>query len=107
MIFFPCTKIFKAYFNSNRHLSNSRYSLAGSNWFTKHSSDPYVRQAQIDGYRCRSAYKLIQIQDKFNIFQPGMVVMDCGCAPGSWSQVAAQYVNAGGIYDEYKGKIFI
>lgn len=71
-----------------------------SDWARRQVNDPYVRQAQKDGYRCRSAYKLLQIDDKFKIFRPGQVVMECGCSPGSWSQVAARSVNAGGSYNK-------
>ena len=90
-----------------RKFSASHNAFAGSDWFKKHTTDPYVLKAQSDGYRCRSAYKLIQIQQKHNIFQPGMVVMDCGCSPGSWSQIAASYVNAGGIFEDYKPPGFL
>ena len=73
-----------------------------SDWARRHVDDPYVRQSVKDGYRCRSAYKLLQIEDKFKIFKPGYKVMECGCAPGSWSQVSAKLVNAGGLYDPKK-----
>ncbi|XP_065887377.1 ribosomal RNA large subunit methyltransferase E-like [Dysidea avara] len=63
--------------------------LSSSLWLTRHISDPYVRQAQIEGYRCRSAYKLIEIDQKHNLLKKGSVVVDCGAAPGAWSQVAA------------------
>ena len=70
-----------------------------SDWARRHVNDPYVKQSIKDGYRCRSAYKLLQIQQKFKILKPGLSVMECGCSPGSWSQVAAKLVNAGGAYD--------
>lgn len=59
-------------------------------------NDKYVKQARYEHYRCRSAFKLIQIHEKFNILEPGMGVLDCGAAPGSWSQVAAKLVKSGG-----------
>jgi len=73
-----------------------------SDWARRHINDPYVRQSQKDGYRCRSAYKLLEIQERFELLEPGMTVMECGCAPGSWSQVAAKLVNAGGFYEQDK-----
>ena len=56
------------------------------NWVNKQRRDTYVRQSKIDGYRARSAYKLIEIDEKFKIFKGGMSVVDIGAAPGSWSQ---------------------
>jgi len=54
-----------------------------------------VRQSKVDGYRARSAYKLIEIDEKFNIFESGMSVIDIGAAPGSWSQYASKKVKNG------------
>ena len=59
------------------------------NWVNKQRRDTYVRQSKVDGYRARSAYKLIEIDEKFKIFKGGLTVIDIGAAPGSWSQ----YVN--------------
>ena len=56
------------------------------NWVNKQRRDIYVRQSKVDGYRARSAYKLIEINEKFKIFKGGMNVIDIGAAPGSWSQ---------------------
>ena len=56
------------------------------NWLNKQRKDTYVRQSKVDGYRARSAYKLIEINDKFKIFKNQMHVVDIGAAPGSWSQ---------------------
>lgn len=58
--------------------------------------DKYGKQARVDNYRCRSAYKLLQINEKYKILHPGMRVLDCGAAPGAWSQVAAKLVNSTG-----------
>ena len=58
------------------------------NWVNKQRRDTYVRQSKIDGYRARSAYKLIEINEKFKIFKGGLTVIDIGAAPGSWSQYA-------------------
>lgn len=61
-----------------------------------HVNDPYVKQAQKDGYRSRASYKLIELNDKDKLIRPGMLVVDLGSAPGGWSQVAAKLVGAKG-----------
>ena len=65
------------------------------NWVNKQRRDTYVRQSKIDGYRARSAYKLIEIDEKFKIFKGGISVIDIGAAPGSWSQYAAKTIKSG------------
>ncbi len=67
------------------------------NWINKQKSDIYVRQSKIDGYRARSVYKLIEIDEKFKIFKNGISVIDLGAAPGSWSQYASKKVKNGRI----------
>jgi len=67
------------------------------NWVNKQRKDIYVRKSKVDGYRARSAYKLIEINEKFKIFKGGMSVIDIGAAPGSWSQYAAKVVKNGNI----------
>ncbi len=67
------------------------------NWVNKQRRDIYVRQSKVDGYRARSAYKLIEIDEKFKIFKGGMFVMDIGAAPGSWSQYASKVIKQGKI----------
>ena len=67
------------------------------NWVNKQRKDIYVRQSKIDGYRARSAYKLIEIDEKFKIFKGGMNVLDIGAAPGSWSQYASKVIKNGKI----------
>jgi len=62
------------------------------NWINKQRRDTYVRQSKVDGYRARSAYKLIEIDEKFKIFKGGLTVIDIGAAPGSWSQYASKVV---------------
>jgi 23S rRNA (uridine2552-2'-O)-methyltransferase len=61
-------------------------------WLKEHRDDPYVQQAQRDGYRSRACYKLLELQDKDKLLQPGMTVLDLGSAPGGWSQVAVALV---------------
>ncbi len=65
------------------------------NWINKQKRDIYVRKSQIDGYRARSAYKLIEIEEKFKIFKNGISVIDLGASPGSWSQYVAKTVKSG------------
>ena len=67
------------------------------NWINKQKRDIYVRQSKIEGYRARSAYKLIEIDKKFKIFRDGMNVIDIGAAPGSWSQYASKVIKSGKI----------
>ena len=65
------------------------------NWVNKQRRDTFVRQSKVDGYRARSAYKLIEINEKFKIFKGGISVIDIGAAPGSWSQYAAKVIKNG------------
>ena len=65
------------------------------NWINKQKRDIYVRQSKVDGYRARSAYKLIEIDEKFKIFKNGISVIDLGASPGSWSQYIARTVKSG------------
>ena len=65
------------------------------NWVNKQRRDIYVRQSKVDGYRARSAYKLIEIDEKFKIFKGGLSVIDIGAAPGSWSQYAFKAAKSG------------
>ena len=65
------------------------------NWIKKQKRDIYVRQSHVDGYRARSAYKLIEIDEKFKIFKNGISVIDLGASPGSWSQYIARTVKSG------------
>ena len=65
------------------------------NWINKQKRDIYVRQSKVDGYRARSAYKLIEINEKFKIFKNGISVIDLGASPGSWSQYTAKTVKRG------------
>ena len=65
------------------------------NWVNKQRRDIYVRQSKVDGYRARSAYKLIEIDEKFRIFKGGISVIDIGAAPGSWSQYVFKAAKSG------------
>ena len=71
-------------------------SKSSGNWLQQHVNDPYVKQAQKDGYRSRASYKLIQLNEKDKLIRPGMLIVDLGSTPGGWSQVAAKLVGAKG-----------
>lgn len=75
--------------------------LSSTLWLQRQLNDPYVRQAQTEGYRGRAAFKIRELDDKFHFLKPGARVVDLGCAPGGWCQVAVPRVNALG---ESKGK---
>ena len=68
---------------------------SSTRWLQRQINDPYVRQAQSEGKRSRAAYKIIQIDEKFNIFKKGDSVLDLGAAPGSWTEVALE--KSGGL----------
>ncbi len=65
-------------------------------WLKEHRDDPYVQQAQREGYRSRACYKLLEIQERDRLIRPGMTVLDLGSAPGGWSQVAVALVGHSG-----------
>jgi 23S rRNA (uridine2552-2'-O)-methyltransferase len=71
-------------------------SSTSKGWMQEHVNDEFVKRAQRDGYRARSAYKLIEIDDRDRLIKPGMTVVDLGAAPGSWSQVAVQRLKGNG-----------
>jgi 23S rRNA (uridine2552-2'-O)-methyltransferase len=71
-------------------------SKSSNEWLRRHVNDPYVKQAQLDGYRSRSAYKLIELNEKDRLIRPGMKVLDLGSAPGGWSQVVGKLVGSKG-----------
>lgn len=71
-------------------------SKSSAGWLKEHFDDPYVKQSQIDGYRSRASYKLLEIQKKDKLFKQGMTVIDLGAAPGGWSQVAQELVGQSG-----------
>ena len=70
--------------------------VTAQNWIRRQASDPYVKKAKVENWRCRSAFKLIEIDEKHKLLKPGGVVVDCGAAPGSWSQVAVHKINLNG-----------
>ena len=68
--------------------------LSSTLWLERQLNDPYVKRAQSDGYRGRAAYKILELDDKYRFLVPGARVVDLGCAPGGWCQVAVKRVNA-------------
>jgi 23S rRNA (uridine2552-2'-O)-methyltransferase len=70
--------------------------LSSKLWLERQLNDPYVRRAQNDGFRGRAAYKILELNEKFNFLTAGARVVDLGCAPGGWCQVAVRKVHAKG-----------
>ncbi|MEM1362448.1 MAG: RlmE family RNA methyltransferase [Pseudomonadota bacterium] len=68
--------------------------LSSTRWLERQLNDPYVQRAKAEGYRARAAYKILELDDKYGFFKPGARVVDLGCAPGGWTQVAIARVNA-------------
>jgi 23S rRNA (uridine2552-2'-O)-methyltransferase len=71
-------------------------SKTSNRWLEEHVNDPYVKRAQVDGYRARAAYKLIELNEKDKLIRSGNLVVDLGSAPGSWSQIAGRMVGVKG-----------
>jgi 23S rRNA (uridine2552-2'-O)-methyltransferase len=67
---------------------------SSTRWLQRQLNDPYVKRAQAEGYRGRAAFKIMEIDDKFRFLVPGARVVDLGCAPGGWIQVAVPRINA-------------
>lgn len=72
-------------------------SKSSGRWLKEHFDDPYVKQAQREGYRSRAVYKLLEIQARDKILRPGITVVDLGAAPGSWTQIAVGATKPGGL----------
>lgn len=68
--------------------------LSSTLWLERQLNDPYVQRAKKEGYRGRAAYKILELDDRFRFLVPGARVVDLGCAPGGWCQVAVERVNA-------------
>lgn len=71
-------------------------SHSSKQWLRRHVSDPYVQRSKREGWRSRSAYKLLEIDERDRLLAPGQVVVDLGAAPGGWSQVVAKKAGAAG-----------
>ena len=76
--------------------SGSGRTASSRGWLQRQLNDPYVARAKREGYRSRSAFKLIELDDKFRFLKKGARVVDLGAAPGGWSQVASKRVDAPG-----------
>ncbi|MGE3245213.1 MAG: SAM-dependent methyltransferase [Beijerinckiaceae bacterium] len=74
-------------------------------WLERQLNDPYVARAKREGYRSRAAYKLLEIDDRFKLLKPGMIVVDLGAAPGGWAQVAAKRVKSEDGKGKHKGRV--
>lgn len=68
--------------------------LSSTRWLQRQLNDPYVKRAQAEGYRGRAAFKILELDEKYRFLVPGARVVDLGCAPGGWLQVAVKRVNA-------------
>lgn len=71
-------------------------SKSSHRWMEEHVNDPWVKKAQVDGYRSRASYKLLELIDKDKLVRPGMVVLDLGSTPGGWSQVVTPLLGSKG-----------
>jgi len=67
---------------------------SSARWLERQLNDPYVVRAQAEGYRARSAFKLVEMDDRYKLFKPGQRVVDLGSTPGSWSQIAVERVGS-------------
>jgi 23S rRNA (uridine2552-2'-O)-methyltransferase len=81
--------------------SGGKRKLSSKLWLERQLNDPYVAKAKAQGFRSRAAFKLLEIDDKYRLLKPGMMVVDLGAAPGGWSQIAAKRVGAA----DGKGKV--
>ena len=68
--------------------------ISSTRWLERQLNDPFVKQAKIEGYRSRSAFKILELNKKFGFLVPGARVLDLGCAPGGWSQIASKKTNS-------------
>jgi 23S rRNA (uridine2552-2'-O)-methyltransferase len=77
--------------------SARRRKPSSTEWLSRQLNDPYVAEAQRLGYRSRAAFKLIELDERFRLLLPGRRVVDLGCAPGGWTQVAVERIGARGV----------
>lgn len=78
--------------------SRDKRTESSNRWIYRHINDPFVRKARSENYRSRAAYKLLEINKKFNLIRKGSAVLELGSAPGSWSQVIAAVLNGTGKF---------
>ena len=79
--------------------------LSSTRWLERQINDPYVKRAKAEGYRGRAAFKIMEIDDRYRFLRPGARVIDLGCAPGGWSQVAVARTNALGERSGARGRV--
>jgi|GEM_PF-1388494 len=84
---------------------SKRRKASSTRWLARQLADLYVAEAQRQGLRSRAAFKLIEIDDRFKILKPGQAVVDLGAAPGGWTLVAAERVNASGDRNGPRGRV--
>ena len=70
--------------------SKNKRTVSSARWLERQLNDPYVKKAKADGYRARSVFKIIEMDDKIKVLKPGAIVVDLGAAPGSWTQIAVE-----------------
>ena len=88
----PANDIIGAFAGPTGWLTDMARTKSSGRWLQEHVNDPYVKQAQKEGYRARSSYKLLELNERDRLVRPGMRIVDLGSAPGGWSQVAARLV---------------
>ena len=81
---------------SVRLRKTGKRSSSSTRWLRRQLNDPYVKLARKEGYRSRAAFKLIEMDDRFGLFAPGRRIVDLGCAPGGWTQIAISRTNSNG-----------
>jgi 23S rRNA (uridine2552-2'-O)-methyltransferase len=87
---------------TKEELKNARkHKPSSQRWLRRQLSDPYVQEAQRKGYRSRAAFKLLELNEKYKFLSPGKIVVDLGAAPGGWTQVTIEKVQA-----PKNGKVF-
>ena len=77
-----------------QRVRKSKLKASSKRWLERHINDPYVQRAQLEGYRARAAFKLLEIDEKHHILKGAHRIIDLGAAPGSWSQIAAKVTDS-------------
>jgi 23S rRNA (uridine2552-2'-O)-methyltransferase len=77
-----------------QRVKNKKMKASSRQWLNRHINDPYVQRAQLEGYRARAAFKLLEIDEKHGILKGARRIIDLGAAPGSWSQIAAKVTDS-------------
>ncbi|XP_013785007.1 rRNA methyltransferase 2, mitochondrial-like [Limulus polyphemus] len=80
-------------------------SKSSQEWLSRQLNDPYIKKARYHNYRARSAFKLLEINERFQLLKPGMMVVECGAAPGAWTQVLVEKLNQTSQGKHLKGRV--